>query len=44
MTKELAAPWDFIAQQNVEDARSAFVHKVFHSLGDVVAFVDSKLG
>ncbi|KAI8271284.1 phosphotransferase enzyme family protein [Colletotrichum sp. SAR11_239] len=40
----LTAPWDFIADKNVEDARSAFVRTVFHSVGDIVAFVDSKLG
>ncbi|KAK1851072.1 phosphotransferase enzyme family protein [Colletotrichum chrysophilum] len=40
----LTAPWDFIADKNVEDARSAFVRTLFHSLGDIVAFVDSKLG
>ncbi|KAK2751665.1 phosphotransferase enzyme family protein [Colletotrichum kahawae] len=40
----LTAPWDFIAEEDVEEARSAFLRTVVDSLGDIVGFVDSKLG
>ncbi|KZL78205.1 phosphotransferase enzyme family protein [Colletotrichum tofieldiae] len=38
------APFDFIAEQNVRDARLAFARSLIEMKEDIVAFVDKRLG
>ncbi|WDK10317.1 phosphotransferase enzyme family protein [Colletotrichum graminicola] len=38
------APFDFIAEQNVRDARLAFAQRLVSAKEDIVAFVNKRLG
>ncbi|GJC92664.1 phosphotransferase [Colletotrichum higginsianum] len=38
------APYDFIAQQDIRDARLAFARSLVEAKDDIVAFVDERLG
>ncbi|KAI1774270.1 hypothetical protein F4818DRAFT_452333 [Hypoxylon cercidicola] len=38
------APYDFIAEQNIEDERLAFARKLIQGKEDIVSFVDNRLG
>ncbi|KAI5862075.1 hypothetical protein GGS23DRAFT_598088 [Durotheca rogersii] len=40
----MGTPFDFIAKQNAEDAKLAFIHKLVDAKHEIVSFVDSRLG